>query len=309
MRNDMQKNRILQASRFWPGVMALFLLSFLTGCDEVKITNLTPTQLPANPSNIYTFSAQFEPKSSGYVDGTLEPQIVIDGKIYDLEKSPVGADVYEFDYRIPPGRSEVSYYFLATFLLDFNDRINKRDAYTPLVTSRLTNRQVLSMIANRGPVGARIGVVGQGFTAQDVVTLDGQPTRTVFESTNALSFFVPAVAPGRNYSVAVRGPSGSQAVGTFRVDALGIEIFPMQLDLAQGETQNMTFTLPSPAPRGGLLLDITTDAAQSVIMPEVLVPAGQRSVTVPVTGGSPGSGNLYLTGFGGGEIAIPLNVR
>jgi hypothetical protein len=305
----MEKNRILQASRFWPGVIALLMLSLLTGCDEVKITNLTPTQLPANPSNIYTFSAEFEPKSSGFIDGSMKPQIVIDGQIHDLAESPLGPEIYEFDYQIPPGRTEVSYYFLATFLLEFNGRVNKRDAYTPITTSRLTNRQVLSMIANRGPVGARIGVVGQGFTAQDVVTLNGQPTRTVFESTNALSFFVPAVAPGRNYSVAVAGPTGSQAVGTFRVDPLGIEIFPAQLDLVQGQTQSLTFTLPQPAPRGGLLLDITTDAPESVIMPEVEVPAGSNSVTVPVTGGRPGSGNLYLTGFGGGEIAIPLNVR
>jgi len=285
------------------------MISMLTGCKEFVITNLTPSQLPSNPSGIYTFSAKFEPKSRGFVEGSLQPQIVIDGQIHDLQASPVGPNIYEFDYRIPGGRSSVSYYFLATYEVSFSGRGNMRDAYSPVSTASLTSRQVLSMIANRGPVGARIGVVGQGFTAQDVVTLNGQPTRTVFESVNSMSFFVPSVPPGRNYQVAISGPAGSKPVGTFRVDAIGIDIFPASLVLAQGETQNLTFNLPNAAPAGGLLLDITTDVPDSVIMPEVFVPAGSNSVTVPVRGGAPGSGALYLAGFGGGEIAIPLTVN
>ncbi len=305
----MEKNRILQARRFWPTLIGFLMIGLLTGCKEFVITNLTPSQLPANPSQIYTFSAKFESKSRGFVANSMQPQIVIDGKIHDLQPSPVGPNVFEFDYRIPAGRSEVAYYFLATYEVSFNNKASLREAYSPVIRSTLTSRQVLSMIANRGPVGARIGVVGQGFTAQDVVTLNGQPTRTVFESNNALSFFVPAVAPGRNYQVAVSGPTGSQPVGTFRVDPIGIEIFPAALDLSQGETQSLTFTLPNAAPTGGLLLDITTDVPDSVIMPEVFVPAGSNTVTVPVRGGLPGSGALYLTGFGGGEIAIPITVR
>lgn len=309
MRKLMEKNRILQARRFWPALVGLLMISLLTGCKEFVITNLTPSQLPANPSQIYTFSAKFEPKSRGYVAGSMQPQIVIDGKIHDVQSSPMGANIYEFDYRIPAGRTEVSYYFLATYEVSFGSSTNLREAYSPVTTATLTNRQVLSMIANRGPVGARIGIVGQGFTAQDVVTLNGQPTRTVFESVNSLSFFVPSVAPGRNYQVAISGSTGSKPVGTFRVDPIGIEIFPASLTLAQGETQNLTFNLPNAAPAGGLLLDITTDVPDSVIMPEVFVPAGSSSVTVPVRGGSAGSGALYLTGFGGGEIAIPITVN
>jgi len=285
------------------------MLSLFTGCKEFVITNLTPSQLPANPSQIYTFSAKFEPKSRGYVSGSMQPQIVIDGNIFDLQASPLGADIYEFDYQIPAGRTKVSFYFLTTYDVSFGSGINIREAYSPVTEATLTSRQVLSMIANRGPVGARIGIVGQGFTVEDVVTLNGQPTRTVFDSANSLSFFVPAVPPGRNYQVAVTGPTGSQAVGTFRVDPIGIDISPASLNLSQGETQSLSFTLPTPAPAGGLLLDITTDVPDSVIMPEVFVPAGSTTVTVPVQGGLPGSGALYLTGFGGGEIAIPLAVR
>lgn len=306
----MEKNRILHARRIWQWLTAATALMLFTGCDELVITNLTPSALPANPSQIYTFSAKFTPKSRGFVESSLAAQIVIDGKIHRMDPSPLGENVYEFDYQIPAGRSEVTYYFLASYDISFgNNSTVVRESYTPVTTATLRTRQVLSMIANRGPVGARIGIVGQGFTAQDIVTLNGQPTRTVFESTNALSFFVPAIAPGRNYQVAVVGATNSQAVGTFRVDPLGIEVFPGSLDLGQGQTQSVTFTLPQNATTGGLLLDITTDVPDSVIMPEVVISPGSNSVTVPVRGGLPGTGSLFLTGFGGGEVVIPITVR
>jgi hypothetical protein len=70
----------------------------------------------------------------------------------------------------------------------------------------------------------------------------------------------------------------------------------------------LTFSLPNAAPPGGTLLDITTDVPESVIMPEVIVPAGQASLEISVEGGKPGAGNLFLKGFGQGELTIPVNV-
>ena len=66
--------------------------------------------------------------------------------------------------------------------------------------------------------------------------------------------------------------------------------------------------MPHAAPPGGLLLDLTTDVPESVIMPEVIVPDGQNSVTVTVEGGRPGTGSLYLKGYDTGEVTIPVSV-
>jgi hypothetical protein len=41
-------------------------------------------------------------------------------------------------------------------------------------------------------------------------------------------------------------------------------------------------------------------------MPEVIVPQGQTSVTVTVEGGKPGNGNLFLKGYGAGEVSVPV---
>ena len=85
-------------------------------------------------------------------------------------------------------------------------------------------------------------------------------------------------------------------------------ISPTALTLRTGEQQNLSFTLPNPAPAGGTLLDVTTDVPESVIMHEVIVPAGQTSVTVSIGGGKPGTGSLFLKGFGSGEMSVPVTV-
>ena len=59
---------------------------------------------------------------------------------------------------------------------------------------------------------------------------------------------------------------------------------------------------------GGTLLDVTTDVPDSVIMPEVIVPQDGTKVTVSVEGGRPGTGSLFLKGYGAGEITVPVTV-
>ena len=45
-------------------------------------------------------------------------------------------------------------------------------------------------------------------------------------------------------------------------------------------------------------------------MPEVIVAEGSNSVTIDVKGGKPGTGNLFLKGYGAaGEITIPVTVK
>jgi hypothetical protein len=305
----MQNIRLHHARRFWALLVAALGLGLLTGCEDVKITNLTSGTLPVNPSQTYTFSARIEVKTSGYIEGTLAPSIIIDGQTHPMSPSPMGPEIFEYDHAVSADRSEVRYYFLVNYEVLFNQRRQQREAYTALQTAQLASRYILSLETNRGPVGARVSIVGRGFTPQDIVYVGGTPARTVFESPNSVGFFVPALAPARNYDVDLGGADGTKRVGTFRVDSVGLTVSPSALNLSQGQRQTVVFTLPQPAPAGGLLLDVTTNVPESVIMPEVMVLAGQTQVAVTVEGGVPGSGNLYLQGFGVGEITIPVEVR
>ena len=304
----MQNNRFSHARRIFLVASAALGLFLLSGCG-VPITNLTPSTIPENPSQIYTISTRVNPHAANIIPGSLTVRIIIDGQSFSMTKSDLGADIYTFDYQLPPGRTEIAYYFLVNYQLKNQNGSSSQEEYSDVIHAKIVGRYVLSLEVNRGPVGAHVSILGRGFTAQDTVTFDGTSTRTVFESPSSISFFVPAVETSRNYKVEIAGANGTSAVGTFRVDPTLLTVSPTELSLTQGQTQTLTFTLPNPAPTGGLLLDVTTNAPESVIMPEVVVTAGSTNATVNVTGGKPGSGSLFLKGFGSGEITIPVTVK
>lgn len=302
-----QISQLFAGRRLMPALAAVVALLFLTGC-EMTVTNLTPLTVPANPSHIYTITASFVPKQRGVIPESIQPRIVIDGQSFNMTKSAAAAHVWEFDYQLSPGRTSAAYYFICEYEVKSGSGSVPRDVYSELQTLAIAGRYVLRAEANRGPVGARVNILGAGFTPQDVVYLGSQPTRTVFESPAALSFFVPSVNAGASYQLQVSGPGGALDAGTFRVDATEVMVAPSALDLTSGGQQAVTFTLPSPAPAGGMLVEVTTDVPASIVMPEVIVPGGETTVTVSITGGQPGTGSLFYK-TATGESYIPVTVR
>lgn len=303
----MHTNRISLARKIhvW---LALAAVALFAGCQNVTLTNLTAPSMPKNPSQIYTFSLRVTPRSNTVEMNSIAPKIVIDGQNFPMQKSPIGENMYDFEYQLPEGRNQVAYYFLVNYSLQINNSVSQHEVYTDIARANIESRYVLSLEVNRGPVGARISVLGRGFTAQDTILFNGQPARTQMESPNALSFYVPALDAGRTYSVTLSSPAGNSPVGSFRIDTTNLQVSPSSLMLQTGQRSPLTFTLPNSAPPGGTLLDVATDVPESVIMPEVVIPEGQLSVTVNVEGGKPGTGSLFLKGFGAGETAIPVTV-
>jgi hypothetical protein len=298
-----------QASFWKRGLVgtATVLTLLLTGCSST-IVNMTSDTVAENPSQIYTITARVKPNETELVKGSLKVQIVIDGQIHPMDASALGDGLYEFDYRMPAGRTEATYYLLVNYGGMRGNLVFPVEEYTELRTIKLTNRYVYTLESVRGPIGARIAIVGRGFTPQDVVYLDSVPARTVFESPNSVSFSVPAVPAGRAYTVSLNNGTTSQQVGSFRVDGLSLDVAPTALTLPAGGRATLSFSLGSPAPEGGLLIDVSTDIPKSVIMPEVIIPAGSSTATITVQGGQPGTGNLFVTGAGQGEITVPVTV-
>lgn len=299
----MHKTPSSQASRIFPALAAMLMLLLVTGCN-LKITNLTPDTVPQNPSQIYTITASFH-ASTQVETATIKPRIIIDGSAYAMNRSPAGVDLWEFDYQLPAGRTSASYYFICEYKTKGSS--DAQDLYSELQTLNIAGRYVIRPEATRAPVGSRVSVLGAGFTPADIVYFDHTPTRTVFESPSSLSFFVPAVNPGQSYKLTIRGAGIGLDVGSFRVDAISFSVSPGALVLRQGEQQALTFTIPQPAPAGGLLIDVTTDVPESVVMPVVMVPAGRSDVTVPIQGGKPGSGSLFFRSSAG-ESSVSVTV-
>ena len=303
----MHKTPFLHASRIFPAIAAGFLL-LLAGCN-LTITNLTPDTVPQNPSQIYTITASFHPTSNRVETASIAPRIIIDGRSYPMTKSNVNGDIWEFDYQLQAGRASAAYYFICDYKTE-DQSGPASEVYSELQTMKIAARYVLKPEATRAPVGSRVSVLGAGFTPADVIYFGLTPTRTVFESPSSLSFFVPNVAPGQSYKLNVNGPAGALDVGTFRVDAISFQVEPAALALHTGEQQALTFTIPQPAPAGGMLIDVRTDVPASVIMPEVIVQAGQMSVTVPVQGGKPGTGSLFFRSSAGeSTVAVTVTAK
>lgn len=304
----MHKTPFLHASRIFSAIAAALLLLVLSGCN-LTITNLTPDTVPQNPSQIYTITASFRPTATSQIDASsIAPRIIIDGQSYRMTKSSVGNDIWEFDYQLPAGRAAATYYFICDF--HGQNSTANTEVYSELQSMKIAGRYVIRSEATRAPVGSRVSILGAGFTTQDLVYFGMTPTRTVFESPSSLSFFVPAVEPGRTYKLSVKGLGSDLDVGSFRVDAISFQVTPSAVVLRQGEQQALTFTIPNPAPAGGMLIDVTTDVPDSIVMPEVLVAAGQTSVTVPVQGGKPGSGSLFFRSSAGeSSVAVTVTAK
>jgi len=303
----MHMTRLSQARRIFPGLAVTLCLLFLAGCN-ITITNLTPEQLRENPSQLYTITTRVTPTSRDLDRSSIQVSAVIDGQDQPMRKGTLAGDVYEYDYPLPAGRDEAAYYILVRYRFNTSAPTAHYEAYSQVFHFKVVRRYALPLEVNRGPVGARVSVLGGGFSPQDVVYLGTAPARTVYESPSALSFFVPPVDPNRNYNVAVSGGGSTLSAGVFRADASGVTVTPSALTLRSGEQQTLEFTIPGTAPQGGLLLDVTTDVPESVIMPEIVVPEGSNNVVITVQGGKPGAGALYLKGFGQGEITIPVSV-
>ena len=288
---------------------AALVLLILTGCN-LTITNLTPDTVPQNPSQIYTITASFHPESSQIESGSIQPRIVIDGQMYKMTQSTLRSDVWEFDYQIPAGRAAATYYFLCSYRVEHQSSPTPNEINSGIFNMKIAGRYVIRSEATRAPVGSRVSVLGAGFTPSDVVYFDQSPARTVFESPSSLSYFVPSVEPGRNYRLTVNGSGLNLDVGSFRVDAISFQVTPSSLVLRAGEQQALTFTIPTAAPGGGMLIDVTTDIPASIVMPEVLVPAGQTSVTIAVQGGKPGTGSLFFKSSAGeSSVAVTVTAK
>lgn len=295
-------------------ILSLIGVALLAGCQSRVFNNYTPTLIPQNASGLYTFSFSANlPVGSGAIAGTERAEIVINGETFPMQAVPGNPRTFRFDYQMPAGLAEARYYFILHFDTVQNGvrrtvtRFSTQDAGR-IFTAELITRFAIQLVNERGPVGSTIALVGNGFTSEDVVFLDGNPAPTIVRSPNSIEFTVPPLPAGRSYTAVVRTPSGDLPVGSFRIDAGRITVRPGSLQLSAGDADMLVFGIDFPAPVGGLRLDVTTDIPASIIMPEVVIPAGSRSVSASVEGAAPGTGSLFIEAPGFSPLTLPVRV-
>jgi len=288
-------------------ILAILSALLLTGC-EVGMTNLTRSEVPQNPSGIYTLGLKAVPKNANIEKASFKPYIVINGQKHPMQKGDMGPDTFEYDYKMPLGANRARYYYLVEYKVKNQDTQNYREAQSELYDLTLVNRYVSEMQSNRGLVGSTIPVTGRGFTEFDTILVDDVEAETQYVSPNVLLFKVPPLPGNKIYDVELKGDHGISRIGEFRVDAAAIRVNKSRVDLKEGQRSMLVLQIDEEAPKSGLEVDVTTDVPESVIMPEAIIPGGARTVSVMVEGGKPGHGNIFFAAPGYQETAIPVEV-
>lgn len=278
------------------------------GCD-VKVTDLTPPSMKANPSNIYTITAQVAVTNSAVIKESVIAEVIIDGKPHRMNPAPGGSSLYEYDFQMPSGFDEARYYLLIQYERKRTEGTSPKEISTELSSFKVERRYSVDLEVDRAPVGTKVAILGRGFSSSDKVMVGDIAAATRLESSTSLAFYVPSIPEGRNYEVKVLGANGEFSAGYIRIDASSIRVTPSSLSMNSGQRRPITFTIPDTAPPGGLRIRVTTDIPNSIIMPDVVIPAGQRSTSVNIEGGAKGSGNIFVEVPGYSEVVLPVSIN
>ena len=301
--------RSMKAKRIF--LSALLALAFsLTGCS-VKIVDRTPATASASPTGSYTLSAQAEVKKKTVDLSSLEAFVVIDGEQYPMTTDEPESGFFEYDYQPPADELSTRFYYVLNYRThkEGEDPVDEQ-IISGLYQIQLPNPITLSLNTKRAAIGTRVTVNGEGFASDDLIFVDGVAAPTNLLSSTALQFIVPEFKPAHGYVVEVRSIKRAQIAGYLRIDpASPLSVLPTSLDLKSGQRQALAFALDYPAPIGGLYLNITTDIPDSIIMPEVLIPEGARTVSASIEGDKVGNGNLFINANDLPELVIPVTIR
>ena len=287
----------------------LVIVSLLAGCSGTALSNLTPSRLPENPSGIYTFTLSSGVNYTHVVSGTMKAEMVVNGQNIPMQLAGGSNTLFDLDFKMPPGQTEIRYFYHLAYQTNENGIIRDHDERSEIYTAQLVNRYVSSLESERGPVGATIGVMGRGFSQYDTLVVGNKEAVTRYFSPNSLQFTVPAIEGGKRYDVYLRTGNGDLLVGSFLVDASPLQVLPNSLDIISGGKSLLVFSIDNEAPVGGLPVAVKTDIPASVIMPEVVIPEGARSVSVSIEAGRPATGKLVASAPGYQSVTVPVTVR
>jgi len=243
------------------------------------------------------------------IKDTYEAFIVIDQEKHKMRPSPLGEGIFDYDFRMPEGQNEAYYYYILRYYVDQRGNPKPREIKSDIFTFKLANRYIISLESQRAPVGNEIAVIGRGFSKYDTILVGGFEAKTKFISANALSFTVPSLPAGSSYPVVINNGKGVTHIGMFTIDPARLNVHIDSTTLFTNQRTNMVFGIEFEAPPEGLPIDVSTDIPASVIMPEVVIPAGARSIRVQVEGGEPNTGHLFVTAPGFNEVTIPITVN
>ena len=103
--------------RFVQHALALALFAMFCGCSTT-ISNLTPSQQPRNPDNLYPFEVTFDTNEKAIRENTLKPSVMIGSELYPMEPAPMLKYRWEAQIPIPADTNHVYYRYKFDYKYD-----------------------------------------------------------------------------------------------------------------------------------------------------------------------------------------------
>lgn len=302
----MKNNKPMLKTFFLRSASSAVLLG-LAGCAQT-LTNITPDVAQRNPSNLYRFTTQCNVLETKVVPGSFDLNLVIDGEKHPLKSEELTPAFFYYDHILATERTEAKYYFELNYQLNNRGKLRNYSAKTPLSTFKIEERCCFCLDNERAPVGSSIKILGRGFTSGDRVVVGEYNAVATFESENVLSFTIPPVVAGKSYPVYAICNNQKTFVSNLLVDNSRLFVEPDSIEVLKGEKVSFTVETDSPVATN-VYVNVTTDIPNSVIMPEVILKAGETSTTVEIEGGEAGKGNLFINAQGFDEVNVPIEVQ
>lgn len=137
-----------------------------------------------------------------------------------------------------------------------------------------------------------LNVIGRDFTTQSAVLRDGAVLTTQFVSATQLRASVTVPAAAATLAIKVRTPDPLNAGQFLLSNELALPVVIPQLSLApvnptiiKGAQKTLSVNLPYPAPAGGMSITLVSSVPSvASLAGTVLVPAGEKTVNVQLTG-------------------------
>lgn len=291
---------------FFSNVSLALAFLLLSGCTQT-LNNITPEVAQRNPSNLYRFIMQCGVRERNVFPGTFLPELVIDGREIALQADPLAPTFYFCDYPLDTSRTEAKYYFQLRYKQNVRGNLRSFWCKTPLADFRIQEGCCLSLEAERAPIWSQLKVLGCGFNERSGIRVGEYNAVTTFISENVLSFQVPAVASGKAYPIYYLCDDNVCFISNLLIDPNHFSVVPEDIHCYQEEKVEMTIGVSSPVSED-LYVHVTTNVPNSVIMPEVRIPAGEANVSVTIEGGEEGRGYLYISAQGFEEVQVPISV-
>jgi len=90
---------------------AVVLAVALTGCATSRVTSLTTTRQPRNPSGLYPVEFAWDSNQQTLIAGSLKPYVVVGFDFYPMRPSLGISNRWETVIPVPADKNSITYHF------------------------------------------------------------------------------------------------------------------------------------------------------------------------------------------------------